>query len=218
MKLYSIALSPFAARVRLAIYRKGLAQIDIVTPPQSGTKGAEFLSINPMGQVPTLELDDGRTIPESATILEYLEDVFPTPSLRPADPYDLARARLFLRLPDLHFQGAPRVIIGMRRAGNADQTALDTAIGHLRTGLAYMDHFLDGPRWAVGAGASLADCAIIPVLNVVTRIGEITSVPDLIARHPKLQAYWSAVQNDAINAKVIAEQNDMFRTMMARTA
>ena len=35
---------------------------------------------------------------EDQEVLEYLEDVFPTPSLRPADPEHLARARLFLRL------------------------------------------------------------------------------------------------------------------------
>ena len=36
-----------------------------------------------MGQLPALELDSGNVIPDSGTILEYLEDAFPTPSLRP---------------------------------------------------------------------------------------------------------------------------------------
>lgn len=125
MKLYSLPLSPFASRVRLALYRKGLHEVEIVAPPDGGTKGDAFLAINPMGQVPTLEFDDGFALPESATILEYLEDAFPEPSLRPADKRDLARARLFLRLPDLYFQGAPRVILGMHRSGNHDQAAFD---------------------------------------------------------------------------------------------
>ena len=80
MKLYSVPISPFAARVRLSIYRKRL-NIEILPPPEGGLKGDAFLALNPMGQIPTLVLDSGVAIPESATILEYLEDVFPTPSL-----------------------------------------------------------------------------------------------------------------------------------------
>lgn len=68
MKLYSVPPSPFAARVRIAIYRKGLT-IDIVPPPEGGTRGEAFLALNPMGQVPTLVLDNGFAIPESAAIL-----------------------------------------------------------------------------------------------------------------------------------------------------
>ena len=101
MKLYSLPLSPFAARVRLSIYRKGL-NIEIVPPPEGGVKGDAYLALNPMGQVPTLVMDSGFTIPESATILEYLEDVFPSPSLLPSNAEDLARVRLFLRLPFDH--------------------------------------------------------------------------------------------------------------------
>jgi glutathione S-transferase len=77
MKLYSVLLSPFAARVWLSIYRKGL-NIEVVPPPEGVIKGDAYLTLNPMGQILTLVLDSGIAIPESATILEYLEDVFPT--------------------------------------------------------------------------------------------------------------------------------------------
>ena len=54
MKLYSVALSPFAARVRMAIYAKKLDQIEILPPPGGGTKSPEYLAIHPMGKVPAL--------------------------------------------------------------------------------------------------------------------------------------------------------------------
>lgn len=217
MKLYSLALSPFAARVRLAIYRKGLA-IDIVAPPDGGTKGAAYLALNPMGQVPALELDNGFVLPESAAILEYLEDVFPERSLRPADPQALARARLLLRLPDIHFQGAPRVLIGMQRSGQRDEAQFAAAIGHIRNALSYIECFIDGPAWAIGEAPSLGDCALVPVLNVVSRVEAASGITDLIARNPRLDAYWQTAQTEVINAKVIDEQNQAFVRMMQQVA
>ena len=205
MKLYSVPLSPFAARVRLAIYRKGL-NVEIA-PPDGGLKSEAFLALNPMGRIPTLVLDTGAAIPESAAILEYLEDVYPTPSLRPADPVQLARARLFLRIPDIYFQNAPRILVGMRNPADRKTDAVASAMEHLNQGLAYLDHFVEGGPWAVGDNASIADCAVVPVLNVVSFVAELYEQPDLITKFPKLAAYWSQARLDPINARVIAEQN-----------
>lgn len=207
MKLYSVPLSPFASRVRLSIYRKGLEdRIAIVRPPEGGTKGDAFLAINPLGQVPTLELESGAAIPESAAILEYLEDAFPEPSLRPDDPATLARARLFLRLPDLYFQGAPRTLLSMRDPAARKQEVVDEAFGHLHRTLAAIDHYLDGGPWAVGGRASIADSALIPVLNVVTLVGRVYQQADLFTRHPKIAAYWEAARTEPVHARVIGEQ------------
>ena len=207
MKLFSAALSPFAARVRLSIYRKGLEdRIEIVGPPEGGLKGAAFLAINPMGQIPTLLLDSGFAIPESAAILEYLEDVFPTPSLRPADPEHLARARLFLRLPDIHFQNAPRILLGMRDPASRQPAVVEEAFGHLNRALSYIDHYLDGGAWAVGGQPSIADSALIPVLNAVTLVGMVYQQPDLLTKYPKIAAYWDAARPEPVHARVIGEQ------------
>ena len=207
MQLYSAPLSPFAARVRLSIYRKGL-DIAIVPPPPGGLKGEAFLALSPMGQIPVLELADGTVIPESSAILEYLEDAFPTPSLRPAGIADLARARLFMRIPDIQFQNAPRILLGMRNPADRDALAIDAAMTNLERGLLFIDHYLDadaGP-WAVGGHASIADCALVPVLNAVSLVAAIFQRPDLMASLPKLNAYWSAAQSEEVNARVIAEQ------------
>ena len=206
MKLYNAALSPFAARVRISIYRKGLEQIEIVPPPEGGPKSAAFLAINPMGQVPTLLLDNGVAIPESAAIIEYLEDVFPTPSLRPSNREQLGRARLFLRLPDLYFQNAPRILLGMRDPASRKPELVDEAMGNLHRGLSYIDYYLEGGPWAVGHEASIADSAIVPVLNVLTRVAKLYQQPELLAKYTKIAAYWEVTQVEPIHARVIAEQ------------
>lgn len=205
MKLYSIPLSPFASRVRLSIYRKGITDIEIVPPPEGGLKTEAFLALNPMGRVPTLVLDSGMAIAESAAILEYLEDVFPTPSLRPKNPEDLARARLFLRLPDIYFENAPRILMGMRDPATRIPEAVAASMAALHRGLSYIDHFVDVAPWAVGGKPSIADSALVPVLNVVNRVAAVYAIPELLANYSKLHAYWVATKEDPVHAKVIAE-------------
>ncbi len=205
MKLYSAPLSPFAARVRLSIYRKDL-DIEILPPPAGGTRGDAYLALNPMGQIPLLVTDSGTTIPESATIIEYLEDVFPTPSLRPAEPEDLARARLFLRLPDIYFENAPRTLLQMRDPTKRDPALVEKAMASLNRGLGFIDHFIDPAPWAVGGAPSIADSAVVPVMNAVSLVGMVYAQPDLISQYPRLGAYWSIAREEGINARVIGEQ------------
>src|SRR5690348_12840477 len=103
MKLYQTYLSPFPTRVRLLLYAKGV-DMEFVEPSgihDSNSKGS-YLSINPLGRVPALALEDGRVLPESEVICEYLEDVLPGPSLRPADPWARAQVRLLSRLCDFY--------------------------------------------------------------------------------------------------------------------
>ena len=207
MKLYSVPLSPFAARVRLAIYRKGL-DVAIVPPPPDGLKGPGYLAINPMGQLPALELDSGNVIPDSGTILEYLEDAFPTPSLRPDAIEDLARARLFLRIPDIQFLNAPFILRDMRKVEDRVPDRVAAAFANIERAFDNIVHFLDddaGP-WAVGGKPSIADCALVPVLNILSRLAATFDRHDVFATRPKLIAYWQAAQTDPINLRVIEEQ------------
>src|SRR5690606_9168834 len=56
-----------------------------------------------------LQLDDGRSLHESSTICEYLDDIVARPPLRPADPYQLATMRNFVRWTDE--KALPRLLI-----------------------------------------------------------------------------------------------------------
>lgn len=59
----------------------------------------EFVALNPNGQVPVL-VHDAAVITESTVINEYLEDVFPQVPLRPEDPVERARMRIWSKLVD----------------------------------------------------------------------------------------------------------------------
>ncbi len=96
MQLWSGVLSPFSAKVRIALGEKGL-RYDTREIPWSrktlwGPKPAEFLAVSPHGKVPLL-IDGPLAIYDSTVICEYLEDRHPRPPLFPADPAERARCR-----------------------------------------------------------------------------------------------------------------------------
>ena len=62
----------------------------------------EYVRINPNGQVPAL-VHDGAVITESTLINEYIEDVFPDPPLRPAEPLARWRMRSWTKFVDEYF-------------------------------------------------------------------------------------------------------------------
>jgi glutathione S-transferase len=97
LTLHHAWASSASRRVRLCLAEKGLAyESHIVDLARQQQHTPEYLAINPMGVVPALMHDD-RTIMESGTICEYLDEVFPDPALRPADAYGRAQMRNWIR-------------------------------------------------------------------------------------------------------------------------
>jgi glutathione S-transferase len=84
MKIYDYQGFPNPARVRIALAEKGLtSKIQFITidVPNGEHRTPAFLTKNPSGAVPVLELDDGTTISECTAITEYIDNVAGTPTL-----------------------------------------------------------------------------------------------------------------------------------------
>ena len=102
MKLYN-SMGPNPQVVRMFIAEKG---IDI--PKQDiDLRGGEnrkqpYLSKNPTGTSPALELDDGSVVSEVTAICEYLEEKFPKPVLIGATPEERVKTRMWTRRIDLN--------------------------------------------------------------------------------------------------------------------
>jgi len=80
VKLLIATPSPFARKARIALLEKNLPHEIVVHNPWQHT-----IAANPLGKVPVLFLDDGRTVHDSSVIVEYLDTVA-GPLLIPADP------------------------------------------------------------------------------------------------------------------------------------
>ena len=83
MKLYTSSRAPNPRRVLMFMAEKGIAGVGLV-PVDLGKeehRAPAFTDLNPMAQVPVLELDDGRTLAETRAICTYLEGLYPDPNL-----------------------------------------------------------------------------------------------------------------------------------------
>ena len=95
LMLYDTPGSPCARRVRIVLLEKGLDwETRLVDLTKMEQKRPEYLALNPNGVVPTLVHGD-RVVYESNVITEYLDAVFPTPRLYPAEPWRCAQAKMW---------------------------------------------------------------------------------------------------------------------------
>ena len=82
MKLYSSRFAPSPRRVRMYAAEKGIpleiVEIDIAA---GGAHSPSYLAVNPLGELPTLELEDGTRLLESLAICRWLEERHPEPPL-----------------------------------------------------------------------------------------------------------------------------------------
>jgi glutathione S-transferase len=100
LTLYHGWLSSASRRVRLCLAEKGMPYESVpIDMGKMEHHSPEYLALNPNGVVPALR-HHGRPLHESSTICEYLEDLQPEPALRPADAYDRALMRNFVRYTD----------------------------------------------------------------------------------------------------------------------
>jgi len=97
IQLYTHPMSPCSQKVRIILAEKGLAweKIDVDLPGKQNLN-EDYLALNPLGVVPTL-VEDGKPVIESSIISEYLEDRYPEPRLRPADPHQVAQMRFWMK-------------------------------------------------------------------------------------------------------------------------
>ncbi|MEN8181322.1 MAG: glutathione S-transferase family protein [Myxococcota bacterium] len=98
MKLLEYTMAPNPRRVRIFLAEKGVdvesEQVDIA---KAENRQPAFLAKNPMGGVPTLELDDGTCIAESVAICRYFEELHPDPPLMGTDARDRALVEMWNR-------------------------------------------------------------------------------------------------------------------------
>lgn len=87
MKLYN-ANSGNTKRVRIYIAEKGIDVPRVEMELGTDTRTPEFQQLNSLGELPVLELDDGRIITESLAICRFLEAAFPEHPLMGITPFE----------------------------------------------------------------------------------------------------------------------------------
>ncbi|MCE9648681.1 MAG: glutathione S-transferase family protein [Parvibaculum sp.] len=213
MKIYNAQLSPYSARVRLAVYAKGL-DAEIIDAFSTPELEAEFEKLGPLQKVPLLVMD-GKVMPESEVICEYFEDLGLGPSLRPEGAENLARMRLLSRIGDLYVMEPMTKLFNQINPKGRDQALVDRELGELAKGIKALAFYLDGSPYAIGGQMTLADCTLAPMLFFYEQIGPMFGAADPFMDVPMLGAYYRGLKNDPHVTRVIVELDAALRKVMS---
>lgn len=210
MKLYYNPLSTYSQKALIAFHEKGIAFEPQVVDFFSPEGRAAFEKVNPLGKVPFFKPRDDWDVPESTSIIEYLEDEFPgTPHLIPPGGGFAARQVRFMdRMGDLYLN-EPIVELLFQKIGFRPKDEARAAKMQKLATLSYraMDGLLASRTWLCGDSFSMADCAAIPPLFYA-------SIPLPFDAYPNLVAYWRRANERPSYAKVRAEFEPIWSGLM----
>jgi len=177
MKLYGLAAAPNPRRVRIFLAEKGIDLPE--TPVDLGKrehKSAEHRARNSLGQIPTLELDEGTTISETVAICRYFEEIQPEPPLFGATPVEKALVDMWVRR--MEFVVTAPVSAYWRHAHPRTAALLTqfTDFGHSNTAVyaeaqRWLDRELEGRTFIAGEAFTMADICALTTVDFASRIG-----------------------------------------------
>ena len=139
LELYNFPASTCSLKVRICLAEKDLKWLDhSFKPSENEHLTPDYLKINPNGVVPTL-VHDGVPIIDSSVILEYLDEVFPSPSFTPNNPLGRAKMRSWLRYfeekptPAVRYPTFNRILIRNYRGLSEEEFQFEANIRPLKT-------------------------------------------------------------------------------------
>ncbi|MEC5290866.1 glutathione S-transferase family protein [Aurantimonas sp. C2-6-R+9] len=178
----------YKPRLLMALLGKPFHHVEVDSLDGS-TRRPAFLALNPIAKVPVLELEDGRTLPESNAILAYLGE---GSAFVPADPFE--RATMLSWMFFEQYSHEPNVAVRRsllvypsRKAQATPERLAETLDGGNKA-LAVMETALTQSNWLVGDAPTLADIALYAYTHVADQGGF-----DLAA-YPGIRAWLSRIE------------------------
>lgn len=178
MKFYT-SVGPNPRVVNMFMAEKGI-KLDSVTIDLRGGENRQeaFLKVNPSGQTPSLELDNGANLNEITAICEYLEEKHPSPALIGTTAEDRAMTRMWARRVDLKVneplangfrfgEGLPMFESRMRCLPDASPGLKAIA----QDGIQWFENNFQGP-WIAGDRFTLADILLFAFLDFGGLVGQ----------------------------------------------
>ena len=179
MKLYN-SIGPNPKAVRMFMAEKGIELPKVEVDLMGGENRREpYLGKNPSGQLPCLELDDGRHLAEITAICEYLDEKFPGGSLIGGTPEERAETRMWVRRIDLNiveplaagFRYSDGLKLFQSRVHVIPQAASDLK-QIAQEKLRWLDGLMAGKSFVCGERLSLADILLFAFLEFGARVGQ----------------------------------------------
>jgi maleylacetoacetate isomerase len=196
MKLYSYFRSSAAFRARIALNLKGIRYETLAKALlKDEHKTAEYLAVNPQGLIPALEVD-GDVVSQSLAIIEYLDEVHPTPAFLPEDALGRAHVRAMAQAIacDIHPLNNMRVLNYLRRELRQDETAVNAWYRHwisegFRALEANAREYSSASRFLYRDSVTMADICLLPQMFNARRFEvDLAPFPTLVAICTRLES------------------------------
>lgn len=179
MKFYNAPMpAPNPRRVRIFLAEKGVQLPTVEVSIMAGElKQPAHLARDPLGQLPTLELDDGTFLSETVAICRYLESLYPNPPMFGTTPLETARIDMMTRRVEFQV-GTPtgmfwrhahpftaRVVVPQyKEFGESNRAHYERALGWLNDELA-------GRKFVTGEIYTIADICLLTNVDFADWIG-----------------------------------------------
>jgi len=179
VKLYT-SIGPNPRVVKMFMAEKGidLDRIDVDLRAGENRREPYVTSVNPSGQTPALELDDGSHVTEITAICEYLEENTPQPPLIGTNPEERAATRMWTRRMDIKvcepMANGFRYAEGLPLFENRLRCLPEAAPGLkavAQDGVAWLEDNFKGP-WIAGDRFTLADILLFSFLDFGGVVGQ----------------------------------------------
>ncbi len=197
MKFYT-SVGPNPRVVKLFMAEKGITLPEVEVDLRGGENRREPYAsqVNPAGQTPALELDDGSVLTEITAICEYLDELYPDPPLVGTTAEERAKTRMWTRRVDLKIcepltngfrwaEGLPLFEPRMRCLPEAAAGLKAVA----QDGLRWLDPLLEGKSFIAGERITLADILLYAFLEFGTAVGQ-----PLDPANANVQRWFNAMQ------------------------
>jgi len=179
MRMYD-SMGPNPRAVRMFLNEKGI-DIEKVPVDLLGAENRQqpYLAKNPGGQLPALELDDGRVLGETVAIMEYLDERHPAKPLVGATPEERAETRMWQRRVELniteHLYSGFRYAEGLelfRSRMHVLPEAADGLKAIAREKLAWLDGLMAGRDYVAGNRFTIADIILYCAVDFGGSVGQ----------------------------------------------
>lgn len=202
MRLYN-SIGPNPKVVRMFMKEKGIELPVVEVDLRGGENRREpYLSKNPAGQSPALELDDGTILAEITVICEYLDEVTKSgPSLIGGTPQERAETRMWVRRVDLNvcepMANGFRFAEGLKMFQNRTRCVPEAAAGlkaMAQDKLAWLDKLMEGKTFIAGDRFTLADVLLFCFVDFFAGVGQPIdpALKNIVAWHARVKERPSA--------------------------
>lgn len=179
LKLCGFSASNYYSKVKLALLEKGIPFEESLC-----WLGETDLDSTPLGKVPYLQTPQG-SLCESAVIVEYLEDAYPSKPLLPSDPFARAKVREINTFLELHLELEARKLYPQAFFGGQVSEGVKQKVAEqLEKNVAAFSKLVRFSPFVAGSEFTLADCAAITHLPLVSSATKLVLGRDFLADLP----------------------------------